>query len=88
MLNTRVGVGGATGVVSVCLCAFVGGGVGGRGDSRLCCKFHRVREGGGGGLWCSEPGGVVGGLIRSLFIGPQPQRSVCLSACMMEEIKT
>lgn len=34
--------------------------------------------------------GVVGwgGLIRSLFIGPQPQRSVCLSGCMMEGIKS
>lgn len=27
---------------------FVGGGVGGEGDSRLCCMFHRVREGGEG----------------------------------------
>lgn len=28
-------------------------------------------------------GWAGGGLIRCLFIGPQPQRSVCLSACMM-----
>lgn len=66
------------------VCAFVGGCVGGGGDSRLCCMFHRVRGGG------EEADGAVslGGLIRSLFIGPQPQRSVCLSACMMEGIKS
>lgn len=30
----------------------------------------------------------MGELIRSHFIGPQPQRSVCLSACVMEGIKS
>lgn len=67
----------------VCVCAGVGGGD----DSRLRCMFHRVREG-----WEEADGAVslvVGGvLIRSLFIGPQPQRSVCLSACMMERKKS
>lgn len=70
----------------VCVCAGVGGGD----DSRLRCMFHRVREG-----WEEADGAVslvvvvVGGvLMRSLFIGPQPQRSVCLSACMMERIKS
>ena len=86
-LNTcRGGVGGAAGVESACLweCVCVWGGVGGGGDSRLRCMFHRVRGGG------AEVGGAasLGGLIRSLFIGPQPQRSVCLSACMMEGIKS
>lgn len=73
----------------VCVCAHLWvGGVGGRGDSRLRCMFHGVREGGEEGDGAVSLGGGGGGLIRSLFIGPQPQRSVCLSACMMEGIKS
>lgn len=73
-MNTQGGVGGVAGVRSVCLWVGV-----------LAAEV--TGEGGKAGV---ELDGAVSmkELIRSLFIGPQPQRSVCLSACMMEGIKS
>lgn len=74
-LNTSGGVGGAAGVESVCLWVLAA-------EVTAGCMLGEGRR--------REVDGAVslGGLIRSLFIGPQPQRSVCLSACMMEGIKS